>query len=203
MAQSQNGWPASPNSSSLDLVTLRLKLRNPNPAASDGLWKVTVARAAAPSFESIIRWWDENIEPVEQLGGYNYREIRGMEGTGVVSNHGSGTAIDINWNKHPWKARDTMEAAKMVLLRAKAATLGLRWGGDYKGNVDEMHFEVPVSPAVWSTAAAAYAAAAKGASALRWVVLAAAIGGGLYYARKKGYLRRLGVRFPRLRRLTG
>lgn len=203
MAQSQNGWPAAPNASSLDLTTLKLKLRNPNPSSADGLWKVTVARAAAPSFEAIIRWWDENIEPVEQLGGYNYREIRGKEGTGVVSNHGSGTAIDVNWDKHPWKARGTIAAAKMALLRAKAATLGLRWGGDYKNNADEMHFEVPVGPDVWSAATKAYAVAAKGASGLRWLVLAAVLGGGFYYARKKGYLRRLGARFPRLRRLTG
>jgi hypothetical protein len=32
------------------------------------------------------------------------------------------------------------------MIRALAKKYGLKWGGDYKGRADEMHFEVEISP---------------------------------------------------------
>lgn len=136
---SQNGWPASNSPSAIGIVTLSLNLRN-------GTKTVQVASRVADVFREIIEWWDENIEPVETLGGYNYREIRGYEGTGTLSNHASGTAIDINAAKHPLGAVGTFTTAQSALIRAKASTHGLRWGGDYRGRKDEHHLEVVFSP---------------------------------------------------------
>jgi len=136
---SQNGWPASPRGSDIGIVTLALRLRN-------GAKTVQVAEKAADAFREIIEWWDANVEPVETLGGYNYREIRGYEGSGTISNHGSGTAIDINATRHPLGATGTVSSATAVQIIAKAASLGLKWGGAYRGRKDPMHFEVVLSP---------------------------------------------------------
>jgi len=141
---SQNGWPASKSPSDIGIVTLSLKLRN-------GTQTVQVSSRVADVFREIIEWWDENIEPVETLGGYNYREIRGYEGSGTISNHSSGTAIDINASKSPsgsngWVHKPAFTSAQAAMITAKAATLGLRWGGDYRGRKDEMHFVVVFSP---------------------------------------------------------
>lgn len=136
---SQNGWPASPSASAIDIVTVSIPL-------SRGTKTVQVARKAVAALSEMIRWWDANVEPVETLGGYNYREIRGYEGTGTISNHGSGTAIDINGAKHPLGASGTVSAFLRAAITAKAASLGLRWGGDYRSRKDEMHFEVVLPP---------------------------------------------------------
>ena len=136
---SQNGWPASDSPSDIGIVALSLKLRN-------GTKTVQVSSKVADVFREIIEWWDENIEPVETLGGYNYREIRGYEGSGTLSNHASGTAIDVNASKHGLGKTGTVTTTQAAMLTAKAATLGLRWGGAYRGRKDEMHFEVVFSP---------------------------------------------------------
>ena len=136
---SQNGWPASPSASAIGITTVSIPLRL-------GTKTVQVAQKAAEPLVEIIKWWDQNVEPVETLGGWNYREIRGYEGTGTLSNHSSGTAIDINASKHGLGLTGTVPATTAALIRAKAATLGLRWGGDYRNRKDEMHFEVMFSP---------------------------------------------------------
>ena len=139
MRTSQNGWPASPSPSDVDIVTVSIPLQK-------GTKKIQVARKAADAMQEIITWWDANVEPVTELGSYNYREIRGYEGTGTLSNHSSGTAVDINASKHPLGAEGTVSAAMQALIIAKAASLGLRWGGEYRGRKDEMHFEVVLAP---------------------------------------------------------
>lgn len=137
--KSQNGWPASPNAASVGIRPFSFVLRGvPR--------KLMLAESVAPQLIEMIQWWDQNIEPVTQLGSWNYREIRGKEGTGVLSNHSSGTAVDINWDKHPLGAVGTIPADKAAALRAKVSSLGLRWGGDYKRRKDEHHVEVAYGP---------------------------------------------------------
>jgi hypothetical protein len=136
---SQNGWPASSNPTSVGIKAFSFPLRGQQR-------RIVVAEAVAPQFIEIIQWWDQNIEPVTQLGSWNYREIRGKEGTGKLSNHSSGTAVDINWDKHPLGAVGTIPPAQADALRRKVASLGLRWGGDYKRRKDEHHIEVAYSP---------------------------------------------------------
>jgi hypothetical protein len=33
------------------------------------------------------------------------------------------------------------------MIRALAKKYGMKWGGDYKGRIDEMHFEIELSEA--------------------------------------------------------
>lgn len=146
MGTSVNKWPASPNPAEVGIRAFTVNL-------ASGPKTIQLADAAGPALVAMIEWWDKNIEPVVQLGSYNYREIRGYEGTGKVSNHGSGTAVDINWDKHPLGARGTIPADKVEGLRARAAELQLRWGGDYRGRADEHHIEVNVPPALFQLTA--------------------------------------------------
>ena len=136
---SQNGWPAGQSASAIDVISFPVNLKS-------GPKKIQLARAAGRSLVEMIEWWDQNIEPVTMIGGHNYREIRGSEGTGKLSNHSSGTAIDINWDKHPLAAVGTVPADKVGAMRLEAAKRGLRWGGDYRSRKDEMHFEVNYKP---------------------------------------------------------
>ena len=64
-----------------------------------------------------------------------------------LSNHSSGTAIDLNATQHALGKVGTFEAGKVPMIRALAKKYGLTWGGDYKTRADEMHFEVNIGPA--------------------------------------------------------
>ncbi|MFZ2510999.1 MAG: M15 family metallopeptidase [Gordonia sp. (in: high G+C Gram-positive bacteria)] len=92
-------------------------------------------------------WFDVNIEPVT-LGyddDYSWRpgELIPPSYT-AVSNHGSGTSIDINSALHPLGQVGTFTPEQSAAIRAKVAEFGgrLTWGGDYTEIPDEMHFEV-------------------------------------------------------------
>lgn len=92
-------------------------------------------------------WFDKNIEDIDagQLDdwGYAERNIRGSETT--VSNHASGTAMDLNATKHPLGVRGTFPKAKAAAIREHLKVVYgdvIRWGGDYVNRADEMHFEI-------------------------------------------------------------
>lgn len=145
LLKSQNGWPASSDRGVVNIQTFSVPV-------SKGTVKLPVRAEAAPALIEMLKWWDANVEPVAVSGydpdygtwGYSYRLIRGSAST--LSNHASGTAIDINAPKHPLGSRGTVPADKATAIRAKAASLGLRWGGDYSSRPDEMHFEINTAP---------------------------------------------------------
>ena len=91
----------------------------------------------------------ELIEPIDEGTfddwGYAYRMVRGT--TDKLSNHSSGTAIDLNATRHALGKVGTFPAEKVPMIRALAKKYGLKWGGDYVNRKDEMHFEVEVSAA--------------------------------------------------------
>lgn len=101
---------------------------------------------------SVVLLWvaaqfHKRVEPLRQsdTGGYNPRSVIG----GVsLSNHASGTAIDVRWRDHPIGKVNTFNAEQRKEIRAilKACDGIVRWGGDYKGRKDEMHFEIVASP---------------------------------------------------------
>ena len=173
-SRSQNKWPASPNAADIGVRSYPVNTQR-------GVKKVQVAEPAARALVEIAEWWDKNIEPIDTIYGYNYREIRGYEGTGIVSNHGSGTALDINASKHPLGAVGTIPADKADLLRYECAKRGLKWGGDYRNRKDEMHIEVKLSPEQFGLEQKALDVAREGSKIVRshWklALLALATGG--------------------------
>lgn len=171
-AVSQNGWPASPDPGAVDIIPFSVTTK------AGKKFSFKVARQAAAKILAMIDFWDKNIEPVTQLGVYNYREIRGKEGTGKLSNHASGTAVDINWDKHPLGATGTVTADQALRITQTAAGLGMRWGGNYLGRKDEMHTEVVTGAEAAASAAAGAAqlAARKGGLPILSLVVVGGLG---------------------------
>ncbi|ONI91971.1 hypothetical protein ALI144C_00345 [Actinosynnema sp. ALI-1.44] len=84
----------------------------------------------APLLLEFARWWHVTVEQLVVPGcwGYAYREI---SGSNSLSNHASGTAIDLNAPRHPLGAFGTVPGHLRGVIESKAAALGLRWGGSY------------------------------------------------------------------------
>lgn len=96
--------------------------------------------------------FDAEVEPVDPASswGWGYRTVRGEEeDEDALSNHASGTSIDLNATEHPLGARDTFTDAQVEAIREILAEVApvVAWGGDFDGRVDEMHFEIVGDPA--------------------------------------------------------
>lgn len=140
MPTSQNGWSASPN----------LHVR---PLVVDGVGFLPGIRDdddVAYILGYFAEQYAKRVEPLKNPGcwGFSYRADRNQSSD--LSNHASGTAIDLNAPKHPnnvsiaktFKPAQISEIHK-ILGECHGA---LRWGGDYTHTVDGMHVEVNVSP---------------------------------------------------------
>lgn len=143
MAVSQNGWPAiesgtDPRLSPTPWVTGRI--------LAGSVWTVLshVARRFNAEVETIT---------VGSSWGWAYRPIAGSTD---ISNHASGTAIDLNAPRHPLGASGTFTAAQVAVIRdiLREVSPAVRWGGDYSGRKDEMHFEINTTKARVDTVAA-------------------------------------------------
>jgi hypothetical protein len=60
----------------------------------------------------------------------------------VLSNHSSGTAVDLNATKHPLGKSNTFTKEQVNTIQLLLVKYGLAWGGNYKRRKDEMHFEI-------------------------------------------------------------
>lgn len=136
MAASQNGWRANDQSVTDNLLVpgsqVKIRVRKDEP----GLLLLQVASAFDRLVEDI-----DNARGALDDWGYAERPIRG--GT-LLSNHASGTAIDLNATKHPLGAKNTFTPRQVTRIREIIAVTenAVRWGGDYNGRKDEMHFEI-------------------------------------------------------------
>ena len=143
MPKSENGWEVIKTQSDPNLVVVHIPgtgtpgipLRVRKEAA--GLLAYVAGRVHA----EVSDLKAGNKPGVQDEGGYNYR---GIEGSTKLSNHASGTAIDLNWSKYPMFKR-RMKKAERAAAEAIAADLAsvIRWGGNYSATrVDEMHWEI-------------------------------------------------------------
>lgn len=136
---SQNGWPVIDRDVTPELIAtytvpgtgVRLPLRVGNVA--------TVLLYVAERFHNEV----EKLT-VGWCWGFAARTIRGS--TTVASNHASGTAIDVNAPAHPLATAPSANftAKQIQAIRKIIADLDgvVRWGGDYAGRKDGMHFEI-------------------------------------------------------------
>jgi len=139
MEKSANGWPASADAEAIDII------RKPVPGTD---LKLRVAKPVAPLLIAFAAEFHKQVEPIDKGTlddwGYAYRKVRGSNT--VVSNHSSGTAIDLNAIKHPLGAVNTFTAEQAATIRRLCRKYGLKWGGDYRTRKDEMHFEIALNP---------------------------------------------------------
>src|SRR5690242_11588559 len=104
--KSQNGWPAVPNTSTLVRGS----------AEGFGFW------AANDDVRVIFEHWIKRFNArIERIAGkvlddwsYANRMVRGS--TKTISNHGSGTAIDINALAHGRGAKDTFSDEEQDMI---------------------------------------------------------------------------------------
>ena len=139
--RSQNGWPVNPPLVTRDVPGTNVRLRVAEGPAGDVL--IHVASQVSARVEDISM--DSDAGERDDWA-YAHRNVRGSE---AVSNHASGTAIDLNATRHVLGARDTFTPTQMQEIRNIMAEYDgvVRWGGDYRGRADEMHFEIVGSQA--------------------------------------------------------
>ena len=137
---SQNGWKASKIRAEIGIESF------PVPGTK---LKLACAKSVAPLLVGFAAEFHELIEPIDEGTlddwGYCFRQVRGS--TDNLSNHSSGTAIDLNATQHPLGKVGTFPNDKVPMIRALAKKYGLIWGGDYRNRKDEMHFEIALTPA--------------------------------------------------------
>lgn len=138
METSYNGYPASKDPAEIAIKSYLVK-------GTDR--KLRCAESVGPLLAAFAAEFHELIEPIDEGTfddwAYAYRMVRG-DAT-KLSNHSSGTAIDLNATRHALGKVGTFPAEKVPMIRALAKKYGLKWGGDYINRKDEMHFEVEVS----------------------------------------------------------
>jgi hypothetical protein len=107
--------------------------------------------------EHVAARFDAEVEPVDpdSSWGWGYRAVRGEgeidpeggeavpHGGDSLSNHASGTSIDLNATEHPLGATGTFTDAQVAALREILGEVApvVAWGGDF-ARPDEMHFEI-------------------------------------------------------------
>jgi len=136
---SQNGWPVLPSTDSR---------RDRGFQAGGELFVGGVREGEVSAILGFVAArFDRDVEALKNPGcwGWARRAIR--NGT-VWSNHASATAIDCNAPEHPLGARGTFTAAQIRQIQTILSFCEgtVRWGGDYSGRRDEMHFEINRRP---------------------------------------------------------
>jgi hypothetical protein len=144
---SQNGWPVVGDPYDERLVML--------PGVTGGVRAGDVATVLG----HVVARFGAEIEPVDEMSswGWAHREVRGG---GDVSNHASGTAVDLNAPAHPMGEEGTFTRDQLATVRSilEDVSPAVVWGGDFDGRKDEMHFEVVGGPEVVAEVAARLAA---------------------------------------------
>lgn len=128
MATSQNGWPVlfSPPAGTMPYITGRIR-----PNDVDDVFTYLCSR-----LDQI-----ENNNPAWSWG-WAVRAVRGQ--TSGYSNHASATAIDYNAPAHPLGVTGTWTNDEIRRIHQILDDLDgvIRWGEDYSGRKDGMHFEI-------------------------------------------------------------
>ena len=135
---SPNGWPASEDRQAIGIQSFVI------PGTKT---KIACSKAVALLLINFCKEFHESVEPIDkgQLDdwGYAFRMTRSSDR--VLSNHASGTAIDLNAVKHPLGKSNTFNKDQRNTINLLITKYGLNWGGNYKKRKDDMHFEIALS----------------------------------------------------------
>jgi hypothetical protein len=138
--KSANGWPASKDPNEIAIKPFRVKGTK---------IKLRANKVAGQLLAAFAAEFHEKVEAIDGGSlddwGYCYRPIRNNASS--LSNHASGSAIDLNATKHPLGKEDTFTKAQQKTIQELIKKYGLVWGGNYKKRHDDMHFELACSPA--------------------------------------------------------
>ena len=137
--KSANGWPASKDPNEIAIKPFLVKGTK---------IKLRANKVAGQLLAAFAAEFHEKVEAIDNGKlddwGYCYRSIRNSASS--LSNHASGSAIDLNSSKHPLGKEDTFNKAQQKIIQELIKKYGLAWGGNYKKRKDDMHFELACSP---------------------------------------------------------
>ncbi len=126
----ENGWPMVDEGScawvNIPGTDVRLQIQNGQPLA--------ILRAFAADFHAYI-------EPLRDRDSACWTPTNSVS----TSNHLSGTAMDLNWESHPFRVADAgFDVAKLIRLRALLSWYEdtVFWGNDWQTPKDAMHFQM-------------------------------------------------------------
>ncbi|MGP5263639.1 peptidoglycan-binding protein [Glutamicibacter arilaitensis] len=88
--------------------------------------------------------FNSEVEPIVKAWSWGYAKRDVREAAGIPSEHQTGWAIDLNAPIHGLGLVDTFSRSDESAIHRILKDLGgaVRWGGDYAGRKDEMHFEL-------------------------------------------------------------
>lgn len=140
VATSQNGWAVDATGARQDRDPIHGTVTVPN-----GILRGDVA--------TVLRWvasrYHDTVEPLVKGSCWGWY-VKDIEGSHVISNHASGTAVDFNAPAHPMgtSAQRNMTPAQIDACHEIEQASGgvVRWGGDFS-RPDPMHWEVVGTPA--------------------------------------------------------
>jgi hypothetical protein len=137
---SPNGWPASEDRKAIGIQSFVI------PGTSI---KIACAKDVSALLVAFCAEFHKLVEPIDQGKlddwGYAFRMTRGSDK--VLSNHSSGTAVDLNATKHSLGKSNTFTKEQTNTIQLLIVKYGLAWGGNYKKRKDEMHFEIAITKA--------------------------------------------------------
>lgn len=116
----------------------------------DGIKFWTAPGEATELLKDFTQWFHDNIEPLDQPtktktgDDWSWAPAKPINGKdSPCSNHGSGTAVDLNAEKHPFKKFHTFTPLQEWKIRTKLLSYHgkIQWGGNWMDPRDEMHFE--------------------------------------------------------------
>lgn len=127
MAVSQNGWQAPP------------------PSLATFPWITGKVRAGDvyTVFNYLATRFNSEVEKINKGWSWGY-DPRPIRGSSTLSNHASGTAVDFNAPAHGLGLSGTFSAKQTAAIQQILRDLDgtIRWGGNFRGRKDEMHFGV-------------------------------------------------------------
>lgn len=115
----------------------------------NGVSAQDAAGGPAVRLQQFAQWFNDNIEPVKELAGYD----AGGHGLGNQSNHTSGSALDINWSDFTALQGNGADAgthftpAQMQAISQQLTQMGMTWGQYWTPDSrDPGHFELGGAP---------------------------------------------------------
>lgn len=110
------------------------------PMPSGILLNKKCADAMQAAFDEIWEKCDHDQHKVDQTGASDYAgcfNIRRISGSNNWSNHSWACAIDLSPATNGFNMKGTLSSIVIDAFKRQ----GARWGGDYRGRKDPMHFE--------------------------------------------------------------
>jgi hypothetical protein len=136
---SPNGWPASEDRKVIGIQSF---------AIPGTTLKIACAKDVAPILVAFCKEFHELVEPIDEGQrddwSFAFRMTRGSDK--VLSNHSSGTAVDLNAKKNGLGKSNTFTKDQRNTIQLLLVKYGLAWGGKWK-RPDPMHFEIALNKA--------------------------------------------------------